>query len=92
MDKVRSKDGTSIAFDRVGEGPPIILVVGAFNDRARRPAVCGSGHEHRVVERMGVLRLGTRGADPRSAVPHRRAQWTGFRGVAESRQRCHVGL
>ncbi len=34
MDKVRSKDGTAIAFDRVGEGPPIILVVGAFNDRA----------------------------------------------------------
>ena len=34
MDKVLSKDGTVIAFDRVGEGPPIILVVGAFNDRA----------------------------------------------------------
>jgi pimeloyl-ACP methyl ester carboxylesterase len=34
MDKIRSKDGTAIAFDRVGEGPPIILVVGAFNDRA----------------------------------------------------------
>jgi pimeloyl-ACP methyl ester carboxylesterase len=34
VDKVRSKDGTAIAFDRVGEGPPIILVVGAFNDRA----------------------------------------------------------
>ena len=34
MDKVRSEDGTVIAFDRVGEGPPIILVLGAFNDRA----------------------------------------------------------
>jgi hypothetical protein len=34
MDIVRSKDGTNIAFDRVGEGPPIILVVGAFSDRA----------------------------------------------------------
>lgn len=34
MDKARSEDGTAIAFDRVGEGPPIILVVGAFNDRA----------------------------------------------------------
>jgi hypothetical protein len=41
---------------------------------SRRPAVCGSGHEHRVVERMGALRLGTRGADPGSTVPHRRAQ------------------
>jgi pimeloyl-ACP methyl ester carboxylesterase len=34
MDKARSEDGTDIAFDLVGEGPPIILVVGAFNDRA----------------------------------------------------------
>jgi pimeloyl-ACP methyl ester carboxylesterase len=34
MNKVISKDGTEIAFDRTGEGSPIILVVGAFNDRA----------------------------------------------------------
>jgi pimeloyl-ACP methyl ester carboxylesterase len=34
MEKVISKDGTAIAFDRSGEGPPVILVVGAFNDRA----------------------------------------------------------
>jgi pimeloyl-ACP methyl ester carboxylesterase len=33
MKKVRSRDGTGIAFDRSGEGPPIILVLGAFNDR-----------------------------------------------------------
>jgi pimeloyl-ACP methyl ester carboxylesterase len=31
---VTSKDGTPIAFERSGEGPAIILVVGAFNDRA----------------------------------------------------------
>jgi pimeloyl-ACP methyl ester carboxylesterase len=29
-----SADGTAIAFDRFGEGPPIIMVVGAFNDRS----------------------------------------------------------
>ncbi|MFN8492448.1 MAG: alpha/beta hydrolase [Caldilineaceae bacterium] len=29
-----SRDGTRIAFDQSGEGPAIILVVGAFNDRA----------------------------------------------------------
>jgi pimeloyl-ACP methyl ester carboxylesterase len=28
-----SADGTPIAFDRIGEGPPLILVGGAFNDR-----------------------------------------------------------
>ena len=30
---VQSTDGTSIAFERTGDGPPLILVVGAFNDR-----------------------------------------------------------
>lgn len=29
-----SADGTEIAFDKTGDGPPVILVVGAFNDRA----------------------------------------------------------
>jgi hypothetical protein len=34
MNKVISKDGTEIAYDRTGQGSPVILVVGAFNDRA----------------------------------------------------------
>ncbi|HEY6412755.1 MAG TPA: alpha/beta hydrolase, partial [Edaphobacter sp.] len=34
MKKVISKDGTVIAFDRSGEGPPIIVVVGALADRS----------------------------------------------------------
>ena len=34
MPNVISRDGTSIVFDRVGEGPPLILVLGAFNDRS----------------------------------------------------------
>jgi pimeloyl-ACP methyl ester carboxylesterase len=34
MPNVVSKDGTRIAFDRHGEGQPIILVVGAFNERS----------------------------------------------------------
>src|SRR6266571_1954641 len=29
----RSNDGTRIAFERTGDGQPLILVVGAFNDR-----------------------------------------------------------
>lgn len=33
MRTVTSKDGTRIAFEQSGEGPAIILVVGAFNDR-----------------------------------------------------------
>lgn len=37
MGKVTSSDGTSIAFDRIGSGPPLILVGGAFQYRAFDP-------------------------------------------------------
>jgi pimeloyl-ACP methyl ester carboxylesterase len=37
MEQVTSKDGTKIAFDRSGEGPPIILVGGALNTRSFGP-------------------------------------------------------
>ncbi|MEA2306559.1 MAG: hypothetical protein QOH43_3839 [Solirubrobacteraceae bacterium] len=32
MEHVTSKDGTRIAYERVGDGPPVILVGGALND------------------------------------------------------------
>jgi pimeloyl-ACP methyl ester carboxylesterase len=35
VSKVTSRDGTVIAFSRSGEGPPIILVAGAFSDRSQ---------------------------------------------------------
>jgi len=31
---VTSRDGTRIAFDRTGEGPPLVLVAGAFGNRS----------------------------------------------------------
>jgi pimeloyl-ACP methyl ester carboxylesterase len=34
VEKVRSKDGTEIAYDRTGDGPALVLVGGAWNDRA----------------------------------------------------------
>jgi pimeloyl-ACP methyl ester carboxylesterase len=34
MEKVTSRDGTIIAFDRLGDGPPVIVVCGAMCDRA----------------------------------------------------------
>lgn len=34
MNDVRSRDGTRIVFDRSGDGPPVIVVGGALNDRA----------------------------------------------------------
>jgi pimeloyl-ACP methyl ester carboxylesterase len=41
MKQVRSKDGTSIAFDRSGDGPPMILVGGALSDRSAGVALAG---------------------------------------------------
>src|SRR5262245_61970387 len=34
MNKVTSKDGTPIAYDRLGDGPPVILVAGALGVRS----------------------------------------------------------
>jgi pimeloyl-ACP methyl ester carboxylesterase len=38
IQKVDSADGTSIAFETTGQGPPLILVGGALNDRGARAA------------------------------------------------------
>jgi pimeloyl-ACP methyl ester carboxylesterase len=39
MEKVQSADGTQIAFDRTGQGPALVLVVGAFSDRSSTKAL-----------------------------------------------------
>ena len=38
MNQVTSKDGTTIAFDRLGDGPPVILVSGGPSIGSRTPA------------------------------------------------------
>lgn len=56
MEKTRSKDGTTIAFDRYGEGPPIILVGGATCDRAMtRP------HAEELAKHCAVINYDRRG-------------------------------
>jgi pimeloyl-ACP methyl ester carboxylesterase len=49
MRKVISKDGTPIAFDQSGEGPPIILVVGAFNSSSTGAPLAAQLSEHFTV-------------------------------------------
>jgi pimeloyl-ACP methyl ester carboxylesterase len=34
ISQVTSRDGTRIAYERTGDGLPVVLVLGAFNDRA----------------------------------------------------------
>lgn len=56
MRTVLSADGTKIAFDQTGQGPPVILVVGAFNDRSTGAPLAGA-----LASRMTVLNYDRRG-------------------------------
>jgi len=58
MQQVTSKDGTRIAFDRLGEGPPVILVGGAFNTRSFGP---NEGLAPLLAERFTVINYDRRG-------------------------------
>ena len=49
MNKVHSSDGTAIAFDRLGDGPPIILVCGASTDRMANAPLAELLAEHFTV-------------------------------------------
>jgi pimeloyl-ACP methyl ester carboxylesterase len=49
MSTVTSKDGTAIAFDKTGQGPALILVLGAFNERATGAPLAQSLAQHFTV-------------------------------------------
>jgi hypothetical protein len=49
MEQIQSKDGTTIAFDQLGEGPPMILVAGASVDRGGDAQVARALAEHFTV-------------------------------------------
>jgi len=46
MATTRSKDGTKIAYDKTGQGPALILVAGAFQDRMAMGPYAGPLSEH----------------------------------------------
>jgi pimeloyl-ACP methyl ester carboxylesterase len=49
VNKVQSKDGTAIAFDRLGDGPPVILVCGASTARRANASLATHLAEHFTV-------------------------------------------
>ena len=56
MESVTSSDGTTIAFDRLGDGPPVIVVGGQLCDRAlTRPTA------EELAKRFTVLNYDRRG-------------------------------
>ena len=49
MEKARSKDGTTIAFDRLGDGSAVIVVGGATCDRAMTRPLAEQLAKHSTV-------------------------------------------
>jgi pimeloyl-ACP methyl ester carboxylesterase len=56
MNTAMSADGTAIAFDRYGDGPPVIMTVGAFNTRATTEPLARA-----LEQRFTVLNYDRRG-------------------------------
>jgi pimeloyl-ACP methyl ester carboxylesterase len=59
MNSVTSKDGTSITFDRLGDGPPVILVCGGSVDR-----MSNAGLAQELASDLAVLNYDRRGRGP----------------------------
>src|SRR6266516_8048683 len=68
MRNVRSSDGTSIAFDRSGQGPALILVAGATATRAAEAAISAHLAPHFTVLAYDRRGRGDSGDTPPYAV------------------------
>jgi pimeloyl-ACP methyl ester carboxylesterase len=64
METVTSKDGTTIAFDRLGQGPPVVLVSGGSVDRM---SLAGLAQE--LASDLTVLNYDRRGRGPSGDTP-----------------------
>lgn len=64
MEEVISKDGTTIAFDRSGEGPPLLLVGGALSDRS-----AAADLTTRLASRFTVIAYDRRGRGDSADTP-----------------------
>jgi pimeloyl-ACP methyl ester carboxylesterase len=68
MSEVHSKDGTLIAFDRSGAGPPLIVVLGALNDRSSAAPLAAALAPHYTVYAYDRRGRGDSGDTPPYAV------------------------
>jgi pimeloyl-ACP methyl ester carboxylesterase len=77
MKQVESADGTSIAFETTGAGPPLVLVGGAFCDRHAKAA--GTPFAAHLARRFTVLSYDRRGRGDSGDTP----PWTIEREVED---------
>jgi pimeloyl-ACP methyl ester carboxylesterase len=68
MEYVTSQDGTSIAYDKVGEGPPVVLVSGGSVDRSSNAPLADKLAEHFTVYNYDRRGRGPSGDTPPYAV------------------------
>ena len=64
MENVTSRDGTTIAFDRTGEGPPVVLVTGGSVDRMSNAPLA-----QELASDFTVLNYDRRGRGPSGDTP-----------------------
>jgi pimeloyl-ACP methyl ester carboxylesterase len=65
MSQVRSKDGTSIAYDRQGQGPAVVLVGGGITDRSENAPLAAELAAHFTVYNYDRRGRGLSGDAPR---------------------------
>ena len=68
METVTSADGTTIAFDQLGSGPPLVLVSGASCDRAVDAGIAAALADHFTVLNYDRRGRGDSGDTPPYAV------------------------
>lgn len=68
MDKVPSKDGTTISFERLGSGPPVVLVCGGSVDRSSNAPLAALLAQHFTVFNYDRRGRGESGDTPPYAV------------------------
>jgi pimeloyl-ACP methyl ester carboxylesterase len=68
VNRATSKDGTSIAYQRRGTGPPVILVCGGLDDGSENAALAHELAEHFTVFNYARRGRGDSGDTPPYAV------------------------
>ncbi|MCU1488110.1 MAG: alpha/beta hydrolase fold protein [Actinomycetia bacterium] len=82
MDIVRSADGTTIAYEREGSGPPLVIVTGALGDRHTSRALAALLVRHRTVYRYDRRGRTDSGTTPPYAVDREVEDLAAVIGVA----------
>jgi len=68
METVTSRDGTTLAYDRLGEGPPVVLVSGGSTDRMANAGLAAELAAHHTVYNFDRRGRGDSGDTPPYAI------------------------